>query len=451
MRKPLGLNADGSVTVPAEMVRDLVGAARELILEQRDSCIILSPLKVSLQGGNLPKLLAAYHEPESIDTVLEKRFKRSGEGKAQFQGDLEVLALNDVIMFISASRKSGALLMDVEPQRALFFQGGNIISALAAGVEHSFAAFLLRRHQITESDLGAGLDVDRADPCAGLKQAAHIPPTEWDEARGLWMEGTVFGAFHEQSGAFRFIDGELDRALHIGTEYTATNFVMEGMRRIDEMARVKDQLPPPGALLAISKDISISVKLTAAEESLLAKVNGKRTVEEALLAAGLDEVDGAKSLFTLISTGIVHVATPAAPAPAPAPAAPGGPPPLGADEARRYVEITSAFNDVFSAAYHALHVESGDRALIALNAFFKQNQLPLFNGVQFAHDGTLSEAALLVNLQQVEPDVRRDVLIQELNEVLYFTLYALKTGVNAEVEHGIVEMAHAVLKPLQNN
>ena len=96
MRKPLGLNADGSVTVPAEMVRDLVGAARELILEQRDSCIILSPLKVSLQGGNLPKLLAAYHEPESIDTVLEKRFKRSGEGKAQFQGDLEVLALNDV-------------------------------------------------------------------------------------------------------------------------------------------------------------------------------------------------------------------------------------------------------------------------------------------------------------------------------------------------------------------
>src|SRR5262245_4659971 len=124
MRKPLALNSDGSVTVPPDLVRELVGAAKEVILEQRDSCIILSPLKVSFAGGNLPKLLTASHEPESLSTILEKRFKRGSTGPAQFQGDLEVLALNDVIMFVAASRKSGALVLELEPRRAIFFVGG---------------------------------------------------------------------------------------------------------------------------------------------------------------------------------------------------------------------------------------------------------------------------------------------------------------------------------------
>ena len=272
------------------------------------------------------------------------------------------------------------------------------------------------------------------------------------------MEGAVFSAFHEKSGPFQFIDGELDRALHVASDYTATNFVMEGMRRIDEMARVKGQLPPPEAILRISEDISASIKLSATEETLLKKVNGKRTVEETLLAAGLDEVDGAKALFTLVSTGIVQAVLPEPPAPAAAPATPGhhAPPPalrlsgsLGMNmvEARKYLEVIVSFNDVFSAAYMALKLESGEKALIALNAFFKQNPIPFFAGMQFSPEGTLREDALLKNLLEVQPDIRRDVLVQELNELLYFVLYALKTGVNQDVERGIIEMARTLLKP----
>ena len=459
MRKSLAIGADGQIIIPAEMVRELAGNAREVMLEQRDSCIILSPLKVNLGAGNLPQLLAGFHGGEMIDALLEQRFKRGSAGPAQFQGDLEVLALNDVIMFIAASRKSGALVLDLQPRRAIFFVGGNIIFTTSDAPDAGFAAFLLRRQQIHEADLAAGLShAAGGDPHAALRDAARMAPTEWEAARRLWTESIVFSAFHEKSGPFQFIDGELDRALHVASDYTATNFVMEGMRRIDEMARVKGQLPPPDAILRISEDISASIKLSPAEETLLKKVNGKRSVEETLLAAGLDEVDGAKALFTLVSTGIVQAVLPQLPEPPVPAAAPGQPAPspalrlsgsLGMNmiEARKYLEVIVAFNDVFSAAYMALRLESGEKALIALNAFFKQNPIPFFTSVQFSPEGTLREDVLLKNLLEVQPDIRRDVLVQELNELLYFVLYAMKTGVSQDVERGIIEMARSLLKP----
>ncbi len=444
MRKTLPIDADGRVVIPAELVRELAGNGRELMLEQRDSCILLTPLKISLTGGKLPELLAAFHESEKQETLLESAFTRGSTGPAQFQGDLEVLALNDVMMFLSASKKSGALVLDVDPPRAIFFVQGMIVFAVTADPGSCFAAFLLRRRQATESDLGGALH-DQGDPYAALHAHLRMAPGDWVSARRHWMEAAIFACFAEKSGNFKFIDGELAENRRISNQYTTTNFIMEGARREDEMARVKQHLPPADAILRISEEISASVKLTETEDAMLKKINGFRNFEDAAAAAGLDEMDAAKAIYTLISSGLVQVAQPEPPAPPPSAAAPVKS--LHTDEIRDLLEVIAAFNDIFGAAYQALKLESGEKALMALNAFFKQQQMVLFDGASFSTEGTLREEQLLKNLVAVDTEDRREVLVQGLNELLYFVLYALKTGVNPEVERGIIEMARAVLKP----
>ena len=149
----------------------------------------------------------------------------------------------------------------------------------------------------------------------------------------------------------------------------------------------------------------------------------------------------------LLLKQLVQVAVPEPPAPPPSAAAASPGKSLHTDEIRDLLEVIAAFNDIFGAAYQALKLESGEKALIALNAFFKQQQMVLFDGASFSPEGTLREEHLLKNLVAVDHDERREVLVNGLNELLYFVLYALKTGVNPDVERGIIEMARAVLKP----
>ena len=179
------------------------------------------------------------------------------------------------------------------------------------------------------------------------------------------------------------------------------------------------------------------------EEQVLGAATGTRDLQEILLKARVGEMEGKKAAASLLAAGLLRVQKSAAKGEEAAPAAPPFPP----GEREPLERRIATYNGVFTSIYQALSVEVGNKAEVILGAYFKglEPNASLLSGLGLDEEGNLPPEPLLARLAAV-PAEREARLVAELNEVLYFQLFAVKNTLGAEMEAGIVEMAKTLLQ-----
>ncbi len=444
MRKTLPVQPDGSIVLPKDLAQEVFGKAREAVVHVRSGCLVLSPVFVDLDSGDLPGLLQRYHAREALDPVLEEGFKRGATEAVQFEGDLSVLALSDVFLFLSASKKSGILVVEEKCRWGFFLENGSLVYATTDDPKASLSAYLLRKQFITEQDLHQGhrLLLQGEDPLSVLLEVSGLSP---DDFRAQWVkcvEDRIFQVFALSQGHFVFQNGSLSQKFHLSLPMTTTNYVMEATRRLDEWARLKDRLPAAGTVLELAEEVTASTALSHEEERILSKINGLRTMEEIVVQARVGEMEGRKAVASLLAAGLVR---PSRPSPEPAALAPRD---AVLEEGEREVlrSRLENYNNVFSTIYQALKMEAGSKVDVILGAFFKGLEPggSVFAGMSFTSGGVLEEEEVLQRLAALPSD-RESALVRDLNELLYFQMFAVKNTLGPEMEAGIVEMAKSLL------
>lgn len=445
MGKSISIRPDGSILVPKELVEEVFGKAREAVVHLRTGYLVLSPIYVDMESGQVPQLLEQYHQFQNLETTLGRYFQNAAAETVQFEGDLSVLALSDVFLFLSASKKSGVLILQEKMKWGFFLQNGNLVYAASEDPKTGLAAYLLRRQFLTEQDLleGSRFLEEQEDTLKVLLQLTGLTNEALHDQWVRCIEEMVFQVFSLGKGRFSFINGELMAPLVLSLPMTTTNYVMEATRRLDEWARIQDKIPEETAVLTLAEDVTASTKLSLEEEQVLAQITGARTLAEVVNRAKVGELEGKKAVASLIAAGLVRVTKPAAPVSAPA-AAP--PPRLEEEEKALLLARLDNYNAVFSAIYQALSMEAGTKVEVILGAFFKglEPGVSVLSGLGFTPEGILPPDRILEKLAQV-PEERFDVLVRDLNELLYFQLFAVKNTLGPEMEAGIVEMAKSLL------
>ncbi len=256
------------------------------------------------------------------------------------------------------------------------------------------------------------------------------------------MEEILYRVFAMGKGHFRFLNGEVKPPFILPLPMTTTNYVMEATRRMDEWGHLQERLPRMDVVLAIAEDVTASTALSFEEEQVLGQVTGDRTVQEVILKSKVGELEAKKAVVSLVTAGLVHVAQRAEAIKAPEPK-------VVADQDRLpLTPRVEAYNSVFTTIFQALQMEAGAKARLILSAFFKglEAKSSVLCGLDLDQDGALPIERVLNNLAAVPQDQRETVLVKDLNEMLYFQLFAVKNTLGAEMESGIVEMAKTLLK-----
>jgi len=441
MRKSLSINEDGSILIPKEIVEEVFGKAKEAVIHIRSHSLTLSPIYVDLNSGELPNILNQYFKEEKLGYLIENHFKKASAEGIQFEGDLSVLSLSDVLLFLSASKKTGCLLIETEKPWGVFFSDGHLVFVAGEDYRFSLAARLLRRQILTEQDLVEGLRQSGGkEPLKTLFATSGLTKEEFERERTLACEEIIFHLFEITSGKFSFHNGELDEDATCPLPLSTTNYVMEAMRRLDEFSRIQNQLPNLDAVLEISEDVTASTKLSFEEESVLAQVNGKRTFQEVIIHSKLQEIEAKKSVASLVAAGLVKVKKEKSDKIEVKAV-------LDEGERKKFSAVVDSYNAVFCNIFQALSVEAGAKTLVILSPFFKglEKGNSILYGLSLEEDGSVNAEKVLQNLSQFEKEKREEILIRDLNELLYFQLFAVKNSLGPELEEGIVEMAKTLL------
>ncbi len=124
------------------------------------------------------------------------------------------------------------------------------------------------------------------------------------EQGNLRGQSAVYRLLNWTEGTFKIDFKEIEREDKIGT--SNQSLIMEGMRRIDELGKIQEELPPLDSTLIIDSQMILKdhpQQFPAKVEDILAEFDGKTSIQEVLDKTSYDDLEVLKTISKLYFQG----------------------------------------------------------------------------------------------------------------------------------------------------
>lgn len=377
----------------------------------------------------LAELAGVYTHLPSDSSLLH--FQRTTKAPAQDEfrhpismlGDLETMESVVVINFVQNAQMSGNLIFVTgETRKSLYFKDGSVRSASSNRPEDRLGEVLYRYGAISRELLETSLEECRRirRPLGNhLLDRGLITQTDLYLNVRRQVEEIFYSILLMSEGEFylmRYDPEAVPGPLSLSTQ----SMLMEGLRRIDEMAHFRERIPENGMRLVAKAGGHGDVQnLGPRERVILNVLRQPRTVAQVISACRFGEFETIKALFQLQKGEYLEeVAADPSVAPGPGPAIE-----LDAETSA----MVDTFNAVFERIFEAISRHGQENALSkGLETFLQfYGFVELFQDVSF-NNGQLDKAKLLANLERNQAENQLSFLSQALNELLFFEMFAAR-------------------------
>lgn len=232
-----------------------------------------------------------------------------------FRGSLAETHLPQVLRRIFLEGWKGTLtLVRGDETRHLFFEKGELRTATSSREGQKIGAFLKRRGWITDEDLSWALETvakqGRARLGKILVEKGLVSRSVLDSEMRRLVEEIVFSTFEWDGGEYKFLasTGVLDPDVALTLSTAAV--IVEGIRRLPETDLFRERLGDGRGVPVLASDPMSRYQylpLTPQEAYLLSRIDGVLDVDSLLKIGGGSRGTTAKTLYALVSCGIVEV------------------------------------------------------------------------------------------------------------------------------------------------
>jgi hypothetical protein len=222
------------------------------------------------------------------------------------KGELGTMALADILQWVTTGRKTGTLHINRGAvEKRVSFARGAIHSSWSNDPRESLGQYLVRERLISEEQLFRSLlQQETEGRLLGALLVENGPLTHEDLLRMLVhkAEETIYDLFHWPEGHFEFKDGEIPGDIPFPVNLDVTSVVMEGVRRIDEWARMREVIPSNEATLR-----AIGQPETPLDHEMLLLCSEGKTVTEIAFAMRRAVFDATVTLYDMHRRGLVEI------------------------------------------------------------------------------------------------------------------------------------------------
>jgi hypothetical protein len=220
--------------------------------------------------------------------------------------------LTDLLQFLAAGRKSGTLKFDHgKITKQVYFKNGMIVGSKSNDPREYLGQVLLHYGKVDDNQLKVAREVQRT---SGAKLGEVLVQQGFlteEEVLGILKTRTldaIYDLFMWNDGDFEFYDEESPPEDLLLIEVEPTNLIMEGIYRIDELARYRTLVPSDRSILELSAGWTASLKLGKEYRQILYFVEKRMSVAEICYHMHASAFHVYGQLYTLISEGVARVA-----------------------------------------------------------------------------------------------------------------------------------------------
>jgi hypothetical protein len=362
-----------------------------------------------------------------------RHLKMAGEVRAPF-------ALCDVVTAVTQAAWTAELTVFEEDAaapvvRSIHFDRGNVVGARSSAVGERLGEILWRfgaitRDQLEEIVVAAERSGKRVGEAA--VELHFVQPEELFLMLGRQVEEVFYAALHVPRCTYFVFEGGVDASVAPAQRMSASQLLMEAVRRADELRYFREKIPSDGWVptpVTASGGRKPPPELT----SLYAHCDGRRSIAEIGRRVGQLEFDVTRSVFQLATAGFLFVAPPRVDGP---------------------VAVVEAFDRALLEIHRTCDVASrGAELRSALEHFASSTGVfgPLFAGAGPQRDGALSPERIARNVASLagnEPDAW---LVQQFFEYTGFALFHAGSLLSRTEEAALNARVAVMLRPLRQH
>jgi len=219
--------------------------------------------------------------------------------------------LTDLLQFLAAGRKSGTLKFDQgKITKQVYFKNGMIAGSKSNDPREYLGQVLLHYGKVDENQLKAARELQRTSGARLGDVLIEQGILTTDDVLAILKTRTleaIYDLFVWTEGDFEFYDDEpVPDDLPL-VEVEPTNVIMEGIYRIDELARYKTLIPSDRSILELNAGWTSSLKLGKEFRQVLYFVEKRMSVAEICYHMHASAFHVYGQLYTLVSEGVARV------------------------------------------------------------------------------------------------------------------------------------------------
>jgi hypothetical protein len=227
-------------------------------------------------------------------------------------GDFVTMPLPDLLQWLAISQKTGILLLQRrEVVKEIYFRLGKIVASASNDPREYFGQFLLSYGKISEDDLmrafqkqgETGVKLGRILVMDGILQEDEV-----QRFLRIKAEETIYDLFLWDEGTFKFFNDAAAQETHVPIQMDVTSILMEGTRRSDEWARIRNIFPSSGVVLKIIPEaLTRSILSDPLYNRMVQLLESPRRISDLCLLFHASDFAVSKTLYDMYRMGILGV------------------------------------------------------------------------------------------------------------------------------------------------
>lgn len=229
------------------------------------------------------------------------------------KGSLREASLPDVLQLLSMGKKTGCLSVTHRNNFGyIYFDKGRISYASIVNRRDRIGDMLVKTGSITQAQLQSAIEAqDRArDKRIGdlLVELRFITREALHEHVRVQIEEAVYLLFTWHEGTFNFDADVHPERQDLLVSINPESLLLEGARRVDEWGLIEKKIPSFDSIFDADwrKLAATDLPLSSEQQSVLQFIDGRRDVNQLVEATGLVEFEVGKSLYGLLTAGLIH-------------------------------------------------------------------------------------------------------------------------------------------------
>lgn len=232
------------------------------------------------------------------------------------QGNIERFTLPEIFQLVSSGRKTGTLGIQRDDDIVMvYFKSGSVIYGYGPRKTYHIGRMLVENGRISPDQLDEAIAEQSDEKGTGkrlgqiLIEKQYIDRADLEGVVRKQVEELIFSLMSWERGSFKFYENQFPTEEEITVNLSTENVVLEGMRRLDEMARIKDYLPDFSVIFTLASsepNQKREITLEPEEWNILGLIDGRRTIEEIIHSSPLDSIEALKRLASLQLAGLVR-------------------------------------------------------------------------------------------------------------------------------------------------
>lgn len=231
-------------------------------------------------------------------------------------GNLKTMLPGDLLQWLSLGQKTGTLVVaNKAVEKKVFFRSGRIISSASNNPREYLGQFLISHGYLSEPELMKAMDVQLQSGILLGKILVMIDVITEPQLQRLMRrkaEEEIYDIFLWTEGDFHFVDDQLPTMEMIPLMVDVTGLIMEGTRRVDEWARIREVLPNE-LLVPVMQRATDPEELEDVEKTVVSAIDGRRSVAEIVLESRSSSFTVSSTICQLVREGYATLTDPARP------------------------------------------------------------------------------------------------------------------------------------------